>query len=120
MMARLSALNYAEGVLKEQLERTIDSIKRKQNYCIDRAKFCLCHGLSGNSVLLSAIGQKSEAFYWKNKVIEEICRAGKDFQEQLDIQECENLGLMGGIAGIGYGCLCGWDEVIRLMNIQIL
>ncbi len=120
VMARLSALNYAEGVLKEQLERTIDSIKGKQNYCIDRAKFCLCHGLSGNSVLLSAIGQKSEAFYWKNKVIEEICRAGKDFQEQLDIQECENLGLMGGIAGIGYGCLCGWDEVIRLMNIQIL
>lgn len=52
----------------------------------------------------------------KERIVDMICRG--DVEEQLGLQECSNYGLMGGIAGIGYGCLCDSEKVFDLLCVK--
>ncbi len=48
----------------------------------------------------------------------ELCRGEGRVNQILAMQECENYGLMGGIAGIGYGILCEMEEIRRLLLVE--
>ena len=76
--------------------------------------------MMGNAAILYGLGKRREALYWKNEVICKICQKTKDFRECLELQECENFGMMGGIAGIGYGCLTNINNTLTLLNIQTI
>jgi len=41
----------------------------------------------------------------------------ENLRKRLGQQECENFGLMGGITGIGYACLCGVGETEKLLQV---
>ena len=43
---------------------------------------------------------------------------GCGLREILEIQECSNYGLMGGITGIGYYFLCG-EEAASLLRVEL-
>ena len=49
----------------------------------------------------------------EKRIVDMVCDG--DIEELLGLQECSNYGLMGGVAGIGYSCLCGSDDVLNLL-----
>ena len=121
VMARLAALLYAKGKWKKILEDSLERFfNEKKAYYIDRSKCCLCHGMMGNAAIFYGVGRKREALYWKNEVIRKISQETEDFQERLELQECENFGVMGGIAGIGYGCLVNINNILTLINVYTI
>ena len=52
----------------------------------------------------------------KERIVDMICRG--DVEELLELQECSNYGLTGGIAGLGYGCLCDSEKTFNLLRIK--
>ena len=76
--------------------------------------------MMGNAAIFYGVGRKREALYWKNEVIRKISQETEDFQERLELQECENFGVMGGIAGLGYGCLVNINNILTLINVYTI
>lgn len=129
VMARMEAERYAEGTFREELSKVRDFIRKKVSGGSDRkrafwkADFCLCHGRCGNQALLARMGDVGERLTLQEEGAEEKKRiAGRicqwDMEELLGLQECSNYGLMGGIAGIGYSCLCGAGKVYDLLCVD--
>lgn len=50
----------------------------------------------------------------EKRIVDMICDG--DIEELLGLQECSNYGLMGGVAGIGYSCLCCSDDVLNFVH----
>jgi len=115
VMARMAAMSYVKGSFKIELEKTEDFVRRKANH-ID-TNLCLCHGRCGNTALLWKFGKKEEAVLIQSQLVEAICCGETSIQGLLGLQECENYGLLGGIAGIGYSCLCDLGKVSELLCI---
>lgn len=126
VMARMEAVKYVEGDFKRELEKMYDFTEKKIKDSDDRRKallkpdFCLCHGRSGNQALLAYIGKGDAAGQIQKDVekaewqsVYEICNG--DIEEMLGLQECSNYGMMGGIAGIGYSCLCDLDKTFNIL-----
>ena len=129
VMARLEAEKYAEGTFREELRKIRDFIRKKVSGGSDRkrafwkADFCLCHGRCGNQALLAHMGDVEERLALQEEGAEEKKRiAGRicqgNMEELLGLQECSNYGLMGGIAGMGYSCLCGSEKVYDLLCVK--
>ncbi len=126
-MARMAALKYAKGNFKRELEKTVVFVRRKAGEnCHERKEFleesaisgtslCLCHGICGNIALLWGIGERELAVRMQNRLIKTVCCQEADIREILELQECDNYGLFGGIAGIGYSCLCEPGKVLELL-----
>ena len=135
VMARLAAARYVKGKFKVELEKSGDFIRRKiadlddrstiflqgENFrkrnVSQRTNLCLCHGWCGNMAMYEYMGEKERVASMRNQVIEMICSEKAGIRELLELQECENYGLLGGIAGIGYGCLCNMEKVLKLLCI---
>ncbi len=117
-MARRLAEKYAEGDLKEALGQTVEFIREKEGAIELGETYCLCHGNCGNAAMY--YGVRNE----KGQELLERVVAGlegaEDIRSCLGIQECGSFGLMGGITGIGYACLCGAEECGRLLGVEIL
>lgn len=130
VMARLTAIKYVKGRFKTELEKTVEFVPRKvkqEGYgnqgsygdkTVSKTSLCLCHGMCGNLALLWAMGEEKKAALMRNGVIEAICHEGADVREILELQECGNYGLFGGIAGIGYSCLCKPGKVLELLRME--
>lgn len=115
VMARLAALEYVQGSFKTELEKTKVYIKTKVP--VSGSGFCLCHGMCGNQALLWGMGKKDKAALMRNRIIAAISQERGDIREILELQECDNYGLFGGVAGIGYGCLCEPGKVLELLCV---
>lgn len=117
IMARRIAEQYADGCLKEALKRTWLLAVEKEAAVGLGDTFCLCHGNSGNAALYSRINRdEGQALMDRS-----IARLGEseEIRDCLGIQECGSFGLLGGITGIGYSCLCGIEEVAGLLGIEL-
>lgn len=121
VMARLAAVKYVKGSFKAELEKTVAFAQGKVNgiEAISGTSLCLCHGMCGNTALLWGMGEKEKAMRMQDRIIKEICCERKDIQEILELQECDNYGLFGGIAGIGYSCLCEPENVLALLCTKV-
>ena len=128
-MARMEAERYAEGAFKEELGKVRDFARRKvrdgayKRTAFRKPDFCLCHGRCGNQALLAHLGDagdilavQEDAADEKERIVDMICRG--DVEELLELQECSNYGLTGGIAGLGYGCLCDSEKTFNLLRIK--
>lgn len=123
VMARISAMKYVNGRFQTELQKVRSFIKKKlvdqnsdKNILLGE-KFCLCHGLFGNLAILKYIGlDQAEQVY--GMIIEELCIKKVNIYKLLDTQESENYGLMGGIAGVGYSCLCNLDNVAKILCVK--
>ncbi len=124
VMARMAAIRYVKGSFKPELEKIKYFVRRKANSIDYRsdvyqgANLCLCHGRCGNTALLWKFGKKEEATLMQSQLIETICCGKTSIQGLLELQECVNYGLLGGIAGIGYSCLCNPGKVLELLCID--
>lgn len=122
-MARMAAIRYVKGCFKAELEKTEDFVRRKANRIdykrnvFQGTNLCLCHGRCGNAALLWNFGKKGEAALIQSQLVETICCRKTSIQGLLELQECENYGLLGGIAGIGYSCLHDPGKVLELLCI---
>lgn len=126
-MARLTAARYVEGSFRAELEKAGTFARRKANQLLHGRKafpegemvpetsLCLCHGVCGNLALLWGIGEKEKSGLMQDRIIGTICREETDLRQILGLQECDNYGLLGGISGIGYSCLCGPEKVLELL-----
>ncbi len=120
VMARTLAGKYVGGEFKQRLERTVSDIvkHRGKNFKQDSGEdsFCLCHGKCGDAVIYAMNGWgDSEG---QKKMIGSEIERGCGLREILEIQECSNYGLMGGITGIGYYFLCG-EEAASLLRVEL-
>lgn len=115
VMARLAAESYATGELKKELKKTRRFIQEKEISLFENGKICLCHGRCGNAALMYSMGLTEQAELLREQVIEEVCE--NNFRDKLEVQEYENFGLMGGIAGIGYSCLVGEERIMELLSV---
>lgn len=121
VMARLAAVKYVKGSFKAELGKTVIFAREKANgiKVIPGTSLCLCHGMCGNTALLWDMGEKEKAARMQDRIIKEMCREKGDIREILELQECDNYGLFGGIAGIGYSCLCEPENVLTLLCIEV-
>jgi len=123
VMARMAAIRYVKGSFKAELEKTEDFVRRKANRIdywrnvFQGTNLCLCHGRCGKAALLWNFGKKEEAALIQSQLVDTICCEKTSIQGLLELQECENYGLLGGIAGIGYSCLCNPGKVLELLCI---
>ncbi len=127
VMARLTAVGYVEGSFRAELEKTRAFARRKADQLLHGRKafsegemvpetsLCLCHGACGNLALLWGIGEKEKSGLMQDRIIGTICREETDLRQILGLQECDNYGLLGGISGIGYSCLCGPEKILELL-----
>lgn len=116
-MARLAIIPYVEGEFREELEKINDYIEEKTKQISYGEKMCLCHGLAGNAALFDYMGKKKLADIMRMQVKNTIsCAANAGSVSNM--QEGCNYGLVGGLAGIGYSCLCEPSLVIYLLMAQ--
>lgn len=130
VMARLAAAKYARGSFQEELVKTAAFARKKaeqlsygrkvipEGKVIPETSLCLCHGMCGNLALLWGIGEEEKAMLMQDSILETICREETDLRKILELQECDNYGLFGGISGIGYSCLCGPEKVLELLYMD--
>lgn len=128
-MARIAAAEYVKGKFKTELKKTETFVEKKIEYTDGinkgssgnktalKTSLCLCHGMCGNLALLWGMGKKEKAALMQTRIIKEICDEGADIRKILELQECDNYGLFGGIAGIGYSCLCEPGKVLELLRM---
>ena len=114
-MARILCMRYADGLWKKELKQAVNLARQMPGPFDAGKKMCLCHGKTGNAAILAFLGKEKDAELVQNKV-NCILGDGIDLRERLDMQECSNYGLMSGMAGIGYNCLCGYDGVLGLLS----
>lgn len=120
VMARILAGKYVGGEFRQQLKQTVEGIMKYHggNFLQDSKEdsFCLCHGKCGDAVIY-AMNRWENGMEQKKNLQSELENGVGGLQEKLEIQECSNYGLMGGITGIGYYFLCGVDEVAKLLSV---
>ena len=116
MTASNEVKNYVKGEWKQELERISVKVCPKVRYQKNEDSYSLCHGKLGNVALLYCMGEKEMAVQRYQEILCELEECGGALQSRLGQQECENYGLMGGIAGIGYACLCGPEKVTSLLT----
>ncbi len=116
IVARLLSFKYARGELKKELGEIKAWIQLKRGISYSERKMCLCHGKIGNAALLAFMGKKEEAEGLQVQ-INRMINNENDLCEGLDTQECSNYGLLNGLAGIGYGCLCGHNNVMNILSV---
>ncbi len=121
-MTRILTKKYVNGKFRQQLEQTVKGVMRYhgKGFLQDSKKnsFCLCHGKCGNAVIY-AMNQWGDGMKQKEILQSEFENGSGELRDKLEIQECSNFGLMGGITGIGYYFLCGEDEVAKLLSVRI-
>ena len=110
-------MKYAEGTLKDALERTADFIREKESRTDPGDTYCLCHGNCGNAALHYRI-QSEKGIEFMERTVASL-REAEEIRNCLGIQECGNMGLMGGVTGIGYGCLCGAKKCAEILEVGI-
>ena len=118
LAARKIAARYADGNFKRVLE---ENVREVSSYLEDELKnkgYCLCHGKCGAASLLPYIGMEEAAAKHGQKILEEFYDYADNMKELLALQECENYGLMGGMAGIGYACLVGLKKAGEILFIS--
>ena len=80
------------------------------------------HGTAGIMLALARLGceaqEEKKAALMRSGVIEAVCHEGADVREILELQECGNYGLFGGIAGIGYSGLCEPGKGLELLRME--
>ena len=122
VMTRILTKKYVNGKFRQQLEQTVKGVMRYhgKGFLQDSKKnsFCLCHGKCGNAVIY-AMNQWGDGMKQKEILQSEFENGSGELRDKLEIQECSNFGLMGGITGIGYYFLCGEDEVAKLLSVRI-
>lgn len=84
----------------------------------ETGKYCLCHGGIGAATILYGMGDVSGAQLAMKHILWKLHRSGEDISNALTLQECENFGLMGGIAGIGYACLSELSDIKKILLVE--
>ena len=113
LAARKRAAGYAAGSFREEWEKDRHEMDLdwEDNDRLENEGYCLCHGRCGGAALLACMGKKEAAAREQRRILEELYACRDEIKESLCLQECENYGLLGGIAGIGYACLVGPEEI---------
>lgn len=119
LMAVQATKIHVKGAWKEELENVAAKAEPRKRYQRGETSYSLCHGKLGNAALMYSMGERELGELRYQEIIQELNGSLKNLRERLGQQECENFGLMGGIAGIGYACLCGGEEVGRLLLVGI-
>lgn len=122
VMACLAAMPYLKESMETEdmaeMERILTQTKAKQKRLSSETAACLCHGMAGNAAILYGVGKKEDAVCKLNRLAQQICAGKEDLQDCLITEECDNYGLMSGIAGIGYACLCGEENLYRFLLVE--
>lgn len=118
-LARKQCLKYADAKLKKELAKPRFAWEKKLAAMGQDGSYCLCHGKCGALAVLSAAGQPEAAKKWRQRMLADISGGAEAIRSVLGLQECETYGLMSGISGIGYSCLCSAQELERLLLAEI-
>jgi len=114
MVARILGVAYASDQLKKRLldhcSDMSDAVRMMRNKC-------LCHGTMGSAALLTGLGY-IQGSTLRDSVVMSFYKCDQNMCEILSLQECENYGLLSGIAGIGYACVCDSDNVAKFLYID--
>lgn len=116
LLARKLAAKYVPTDFRAELEQSLERFPQKVASIGDTDPWCLCHGRSGQAAILSALGEQERADLWQRQIAGS-CLAAERIEDLLCMQERENFGLMGGMAGIGYLCLCGAEKASRILSV---
>ncbi len=119
LMAVQAAKIHVKGAWKEELENVAAKAEPRKRYQRKETSYSLCHGKLGNAALMYSMGERELGELRYQEIIQELGGSLENFRERLGQQECENFGLMGGITGVGYACLCGGEEVGKLLLVGI-
>lgn len=101
--ARRVAMRYAEKEFRDELKNSIAFMYELPKEELKGSGYSLCHGESGTSILLYLVGRRQEEEKRRQEVENALKNGIEDIRKMLPLQECENFGLLGGIAGIAYG-----------------
>lgn len=126
VLARMEAMKYVEGDFREELGRIQGFAEEKlmaegSGYKVYLKKsFCLCHGICGNLALMAGMGKMAEEI-WHFKYL--VMKAIEDGEKDVGgtwakAEESGDYGLMGGLAGVGYSCLCGEGKILRVLRVS--
>ncbi|MCI8401709.1 MAG: type 2 lantipeptide synthetase LanM [Lachnospiraceae bacterium] len=122
LAARKSAAFYAGDRLRAALQSKQALYwwgrLRAEDYEAAGDGYCLCHGKWGNVALMWRMGEREKAKEWERRILQELCEVGEKIKNGLPMQECENYGLMGGLAGIGCGALVGVEELGKWVMVE--
>lgn len=118
LAARARTAEFTAGTFRKELEQSVREASGHLDMEEGREGDCLCHGSFGETVLLNCIGMAEAAEKkWRGLIRRLYCRR-EHLKEQLVLQECENYGLLGGMAGMGYACLLGREMMKGLLFIE--
>ncbi len=125
VLARMEAMECAEGDFREELRWTAGFAEEKQRTAGDgkqiylKKSLCLCHGICGNLALMSRMSNTPEEISrFKYLVMKAIGGGKKDMVPWMEAQESGDYGLLGGLAGVGYSCLCGEEKVLGVLCVD--
>ncbi|MBQ8813543.1 MAG: type 2 lantipeptide synthetase LanM family protein [Lachnospiraceae bacterium] len=111
------AIKYAEPRLRKKLEKAIEKVDWHMRSKHESA-YCLCHGAMGTVGLQCAMGHQEDARGQYRRLLKRLSMVGKDrLRKLMPLQECDNFGLMGGLCGIGYGCMEGIVKIAELLFV---
>ncbi len=121
VMARTLAGRYTGGEFQRKLKESSEAVLRQKEGTEKYSKgsnYCLCHGKYGNAALYFASQKEETSRKLEENIRKELMGYKGKLQDIFEMQECSNYGLMAGITGIGYSCLCGAEEVARILGID--
>ena len=124
VLARMEAMEYTVGDFREELRRLEGFVEEKLRTVGDGKQIylkkspCLCHGICGNLVLMSRMGKTAEEISQFKCLFMKAIRGGEDdVSKRAEAQEISDYGLLGGLAGVGYSCLCGEGKVLEVLCV---
>ena len=113
-------LKEAEGAVWERkLELIPARINPRNRYRRVEQSYSLCHGKFGNAALLYGMGERQLAKERYMETVGELICEPEEFRGRLGVRECENYGLMGGMAGIGMACVWELEDVLKLLCLEV-
>lgn len=147
VMARMLAGRYTDGEFQRKLKESAEAVLKRKEFTeakesvetVLRRKesaeavlgqkeepgeysegenYCLCHGKCGNAALYFASQKEEVSRKMEANIQKDFMGYKEELQDIFEMQECSNYGLMGGITGIGYSCLCGAEETARILEID--
>ena len=125
VLARMEAMECAEGDFREELRWTEGFAEEKQRTAGDgkqiylKKSLCLCHGICGNLALMSRMSNTAEEISrFKYLVMKAIGGGKNDMVPWMEAQESGDYGLLGGLTGVGYSCLCGEEKVLGVLCVD--
>lgn len=124
VLARMEAMEYADGDFREELEWIEGFAEKKLRTAGDgkqiylKKSLCLCHGICGNMALMSRMGKATEEIPRFNYLVMKAIGGGEDdVGTWVGGLEIGDYGLLGGLAGIGYSCLCGEEKALGVLCV---